>query len=229
MLSGQVGPTNPATIFDPAWEQTGEAVRTVIIPQRLYNTPTSAGNIGPFTVPVTTTQDILARQYHTMPLPSQILEAGTFSLVIRVFENANTNNVTLAYGVRVMSGDGQTTRATLVAVTATGTEFPLSASAATRIVNAAAFSRTTILAGDRIVVELGGRATGPTAAGSFTIRHRAISPWATEDFALTAGLTADLNSWLEFSNDIIFSPDIENFRSVASTGTYTSVTERTRA
>jgi len=198
-LSNQgAAPISPAV--DARWEQTA-VTRYAMLPQRRCTSAVALANAGAVTVPNTTTQDIVGFQFVGPPMLSKRL-TGTFSLVVRVFENANTNNVTLAVVAKIVSIDGGTVRGTLYSNFNIGTEFPLSGSAATRIVDAQAITATTIKTGDRLVVEIGGHAATPTAAGSYTMRFG--NPAGTADFARTAALTTNLCPWCELSDD----PDV---------------------
>jgi hypothetical protein len=198
---------NPS--FDAGWEQTGQADRVRWVPKLRMATLETLVNSTAITVPITTTQDILCRQFVSDPIPPRNFETSIlFGLVIRVFENANTNNVTLAAVLKLVSQDGQTARGTLFSTFTTDTEFPLSASAATRIVNNIAVTNVVSRPGDRLVLELGGHAAAPPAAGSYTMRFGSS---AATDFALTSALTTDLNPWAELSVDI-FGSGLNNYQ-----------------
>lgn len=184
--------------YGPGWEQTGEAARYQLIYKKNLAVGIAASN-EQVTVPITTTQDILNFQCVSVPIPPQRI-IGTFSVVIRCSENATTDNATLAVLVKVVSQDGTVTRGTLYTNFNAGTEFALTGAPATRIVNAAAVTATTTQPGDRLVVEIGVHATGPTTAGSAI--ERIIIDAAAADYALTTALTTALNPWCEFSQDI---------------------------
>jgi hypothetical protein len=192
---------NPA--FGGGWEQTGQATRRRLYRKLLSPVATTLAN-SQVTVPITTTQDILNRQYVSEPLRRQVI-SGTFSMVIRCFENANSNNATLAVVVKLVSQDGSVVRGTLYSNFNADTEFPLSGSTATRIINAGSLTQTTAEEGDRIVVEIGVHAAAPSASGSANQR---FGNSAASDFALTSALTTDLNPWVEFSQD--FWPEVPN-------------------
>lgn len=183
---------------DGGWEQTGQGDRAYS-PRKGINAQLSAlANQAAKTVPITTTQQIAARQFLTDPVPYPLRLTGTFSMVLRGLENATTNNVFLAYVLRVLSKDGATVRGTLASsMTNAGTEF--AATAATRIFSAVALTPLNLEAGDRFCLEVGGHAQAPSAAGSFTYRF-GVAQGA--DFALTSGLTTDLNPWWELSQDV---------------------------
>lgn len=206
--------------FDAGWEQTGEADRIKLVRKSLLDLITTLAN-RTVTVPITTTQDILSRQFVSDPLPSQVI-GGTFSLVVRVSENATTNNAHIAVSVRVCSQDGGTFRGTLYSVFANATEFAVTASAATRIINAVSVTSQTAQAGDRLVIEIGTHVAAPTAAGSAIHRYGCS---AASDFALTSALTTDLNPWCEFSQDL-WAGMPNNYQSIQGGGL--SVGERIR-
>ena len=188
-------PINPA--FDAGWEQNGQADRKRMILKRRSETIQALANSTSITVPITTTQDILCRQFVSDPLVS-ILFTGTVSLVIRTSESATTANVTLAAVLKLCDQFGGNLR-TLFSTFNTDTEFAASGSDATRIVNAQTVTTTTGQAGDRLVLELGGHAAAPTAATSYLMR---FGNSAASDFALTSALTTDLNPWMELSIDL---------------------------
>jgi hypothetical protein len=197
-------------IFDPGWEQTGQATR-----RKLYYgknlVALEALTDKSVTVPITTTQDILNVQFVSDPLPPQSIEAGILTAVVRCSENATTNNAFLALTARIMSNDGQTLRANLLSLQEGGSEFPVTASPVTKIVgNGTTTAVTTACVtqpGDRLVIEIGVFASGPTAGGSAIER---FGNNAASDFALTAGLTTDLNPWVELSQNL-FPPTLNNY------------------
>lgn len=189
---------NPA--FDAGWEQTGQAVRLPLVYKKEMTATTALANSTAVTVPITTTQQILCYQFVSDRVlkPVRLDASVTFSMVIRGLENATTNNVFLAYVLRAFDVTGTTSLGTLASsMTNAGTEFV--ATAATRIFSAVALTATTIAQPWRIVLEVGGHAQAPTAAGSYTYR---VGTSAATDFALTSALTTDLNPWMELSFDL---------------------------
>lgn len=182
--------------FDAAWEQTGQADRVVLAAKAQSPAVTTLTD-RTVTVPITTTQQILARQFVGPPMPSKRL-IGTFSMVVRCSESNAAANAFLAYVLRVLSQDGGTVRGTLASsMTNAGTEFVTTA--ATRIFSAASLTPLTTQPGDRVVLELGAHAQAPASAQSAVLR---FGNSAASDFALTSALTTDLNPWCEFSDDI---------------------------
>lgn len=205
------------------WEDTisGNLVRLQLLRKTALPTLSTLTDTSS-TVPITTTQDILNAKFVSDPIPPQRI-IGTVSLVIRCSEDATTTNATLAVQIRVLSQDLNTQRGILFSNFDQDTEFALTASAATRIVNAQAVTELTTQPGDRIAVEMGVHATAPSVAGSAVLRYGTS---AATDFALTSGLTTDLNPWIEFSQDI-WDADLNNYQFV-KVGDGMSTTEKIR-
>lgn len=189
---------NISPAVDSNWEQTGSLERDTLIPKLLVSRLRNLSGPIDATVPITTTQDIVHLQFISNPIPAQYL-AGTVSMVMRFSENVSTVNVTLAVVIRVLSRGGESIRGTLFSVFGTDTAYALGGSDATRIVNSQTLTPLITQPGDRLVVEIGGRATAPSTSGTFKSRYGFS---AATDFALTSGLTTDLNPWIEFSQNI---------------------------
>jgi hypothetical protein len=183
--------------YDAGWEQTGEAIRTKLV--RKNDWIETSATTSARTIPITTTQDILNYQLISEPMRAQYF-SGTISLVVGCSTNDITTACTLSVVAKIFSNDGSTSRGTLYSVFGTGANFPVDAAPETRIVNAQTVTPITCETGDRIVVEVGIRATAPAVAG--TAIERRITARATADFALTAGLLTLLNPWVEFSQDV---------------------------
>jgi len=214
--------TNPA--FDAGWEQTGQATRLPMDRTTQQWPLTALTTSSAITIPVTTTQQVLCDQFVSDEVfqPVRLGSQVTVSMVIRTTENATTNNAFLAYVLRAFSPDGGTVLGTLASsMTNAGTEYTTAAQ--TRIFTAIAVTPITIGQLWRLVLDLGVHAQAPSAAGSFT--HRRGSD-ATTDFALTSGLTTDLNPWLELSVDLN-ATRFSNYQSV-KVGSGMSVGERIR-
>jgi hypothetical protein len=127
--------------------------------------------------------------------------SGNFSLVIgKCAETTTSGDAHLAHSLRVTDGAG-VHKALLHQRHATSTEFPLVASAATRIQTAAAVTSFACAAGDRIVLEVG--IHGVTPANE-VMQMRWGDPTVGADFALTAALTTDLTPWMELSDNLTF-------------------------
>lgn len=217
-------PTNTPSIspaFDASFEQTGTAVRRKLIYKPTVSALIALANSAAFTIPITTTQDILGVQFVSDALPAQTINSSNlFTLVMGVLESALTANASLAVVVRIVSDNG-TARGTLFSVYGTGLEYAVARE--TRIVSASALTALTILSGNRLVVEVGVRATAPSAATTFTLR---LGNNAASDFALTAALTTDLNPWCEFSENLY--PTVPNNSQNVTAGNGMSVSEKSR-
>lgn len=198
-FSNEAQPGGLTPAFDSAWEQTGQADRAYSPRKGLTRNLSALANASAKTVPITTTQQILGRQFITDPIPGPIRLASRLSMVLRGLENATTNNVFLAFVLRVVDINGGNARAVGSSMTNVGTEFV--ATAATRIFTLTGLASTplNLVAGDRFVLEIGGHAQAPSAAGSYTYRY-GIAQGA--DFALTSALATDLNPWWELEQDI---------------------------
>lgn len=217
----QPAPTNPA--FDAGWEQTGQATRLPMDLKLRLQAATALTNSSAITVPITTTQQILAYQFTSRQVfrPVRLDASVTFSMVIRGLENATTNNVFLAYVLRAFSAQGDRVLGTLASsMTNAGTEFV--ATAATRIFSAIALTATTISEPWRLVLDLGGHAQAPSASGSYTYRAGCN---AASDFALTSALTTDLNPWMELSRTLDETP-VRNFQAFQANSGMSVVSER---
>lgn len=203
--------------FDAGWEQTAQAVRRQLQRKSTLSATTALTNSTAITVPITTTQDMLCAQFVSDPLPPTRMMVGTFSTVQRALESATTANVTLAVVVKAHPADGGASLGTLYSTFNIDTEF--GTTAATRIVSAQATTALTINTTWRLVVEIGGHAAAPTASGSYTLRFGTA---AASDFALTSGLTTDLNTWCETSQDLA-KEDLNNFMFASANGLSVSI------
>lgn len=127
--------------------------------------------------------------------------SGTVSMVIgKCGETSTSGDAHLCFSLRVTDDVG-THQAILLQFHSASTEFPLIASAATRIHNGRAITGFAAAAGDRIVCEIG--IHGVTPANQ-VMQMRIGDPAAVADFALTAALTTDLVPWVELSATLTF-------------------------
>jgi len=159
-----------------------------------------------YTWPAALTQQWVWRQWQTERLTTGYswTTSDTVSMVIgKCYETTTAGDTHLAYVIRVVSDDGSVIRGVIGLYHATSTEFPLVASAATRIHAARVTGATTFSsqAGDRIIIEIGLHGVTP---GLQSIQMRFGDPSATADFARTAALTTDLCPWVELSRTVTF-------------------------
>jgi len=212
--------------FDGSWEQTGQAVRRMMYPYKSNTTLTGMT----VTVPTTTTQDILARQYQSPPLRAAINFKTSVQMSIRCSESLAAANAYLAFVLRVISGDGQgTVRGTIDSrQTTTGaTEFPTTANAATRIWDIAASANTIYgQVGDIIVFEVGVRANSPGSAQSAVLTFGDNNA---NDLPLTSANTNNYNPWLDLGMYCFGGFDLQNWTpSALRVGDGMGTTERFR-
>lgn len=221
------GSTGVSPAYSSEWERTTDGQRLPLVEVRtdtaLTTITVAKGTVG------MVDQDVLARQFVCSdPLPAGEI-SGFFNAVFMVREDSVAAAVALQCIVRVISGDGMTVRGTLLSYAYTGgttnnnptDEFD-DAGLFTRIINGAALTPVTALAGDLIVVEVGFRVYNSSATNR-TISFRFGDPIAGSDSALTKGLPTDNRSWVEFTNDPwLFPPEVPT--SVSETHDDTSIT-----
>jgi hypothetical protein len=184
---------------DAAWERSIAAASTWPMPTTKSNTALTT-YISLFGA--TTTSQTRWHSWVSDTLDSNQTISGTMSMVIgKCAETSTSGDAHLAFSARVMQGDTSSVRGTLLLYHATSTEFPLTASAATRIHNARAITTVNALAGDRIMIDIG--IHGVTPANE-NMQMRFGDPTASADFALTSGLTTDLDPWWELSTTLTF-------------------------
>jgi len=189
-------PASPA--YDTNWEYTTGVTR-LPLPTAKSNTALTTKQ---WTWDGANTHQALYWQFVSDTLDVAQSISGTISMVVGKCAQTTTSGDThLAFSARVVNGAGAT-RCTLLLYHATSTEYAVMASAATRIHSARAITTcSTAAAGDRIVMEIG--LHGVTPAVELT-QMRIGDPTAAADFALTAGLTTDLDPWIELSQTITF-------------------------
>jgi hypothetical protein len=141
-----------------------------------------------------TNTEILA-QFVSAPIGVINFNGTTVSFIVRGVR-VGTGGPTGRVVIRLRHSDGSFT--TLLAATSLDSNWPAT-TAETRILNAVALANVTSQSGDRIVVEVG---DGIGTTNVATIRFGDVS--ATSDYALTNGLTTDLDPWIEFSAAISF-------------------------
>src|SRR5688572_55877 len=147
-------------------------------------------------------QIMLCRQMVSRPLRGGQSISGTVSAYMRVLESNADDEARTRFGVHVVSGDGATVRATLLAVGhhGTGTEYSRTTATSARFAHNTAISSYTTQAGDRIVVEVGHYdSTGTTPSVSSHIGSSSAT-----DLDATEADTGGDNPWIEFSADIEF-------------------------
>ncbi|MEK9894952.1 MAG: hypothetical protein VW518_00815, partial [Burkholderiaceae bacterium] len=152
----------------------------------------------------TVNQDALYRQYVSDPLEAQRIN-GQLDAQIQCSEAHAANNLVLSVKVLVVSNDGATVRATLLALTRAATE--LDTTLTNRTIGPLTLTPYTCVWGDRLVIELG--VGGTPGGGGGTQGHNATLRWG-ED-ASSGDLPEDESTtgttyrpWAEFSTQIRF-------------------------
>lgn len=160
--------------------------------------------------------------------------SGDVTATIRGMEAASSSDDSLQVGLYLISGDGTTVLSTLysghtAALSATsgvlGQEIA-SAAAATRIIPATALTSQSASAGARLMILVGYR-THDASATARASTLRLGDPTAVADFALTPGLTTDLDPWVELTADLVFGgggPETVDLTPVSMTLTAVAVT-----
>jgi len=185
---------------DAAWEDTSILVRAMCKTSKRSSAMTTI----PFADADTTNMDILFRQYVSEELePGQgISEQQTACLQCRVAQQ--TNSMCLAFGVRVIAGNGTTVRKILVPVTRGDLEAP------TVLTNRGVVKITPIsdyitIGGDRLVIELG-MGGDPTYLGDGHTCSMRLGDAAGSDLIVGGNEQTDNNPWMELEDDLTFVP-----------------------
>lgn len=205
MPSTGTAPISPA--FDSAWNDTSSAVTRSAATTRgssafaeVTDTETSSSNLW----------DVCLGRYVSEPLAAQTI-SGNVMGIIRARESNTAANARSQMVIRVVSGDGATVRGTLLAQNNTTTN--INEWVATTTVTAArnarfpvgsgpvALTPVTVQQGDRLVIEVGGRAVN-TSTTSYTLGMRFGENAA--DLADNETGTTEGAPWIEFDNAIQF-------------------------
>lgn len=136
--------------FDAAWEETGDAVRLAMVVTKIASAMTTKTITA-----VALAQDLLFLQYVSGTLAAQLL-AGPISIQMRTAEALGTANAVCRMALKVVSEDGATVRATLLAHAdyGSGTEWNTSLRNQIFAFQDQITAYTCIL-GDRLLLELG--------------------------------------------------------------------------
>jgi hypothetical protein len=186
--------------FGAGWTYTSEAARRALLPGRAHTEALANGTqIGPWTP-----GDLaLDRQYVSRPLRAQTIN-GTVRMQLRVREFADDDNTTSQLRVAVYSNDGTVLRGELLAIGNYGpaTEYVNSATLRNKtFADGDAVSSLAVLAGDRLVVEV-----GHTDAAGATPEAQASwgAPHGTVDLPINETGTTAQCPWIEFSEGLLF-------------------------
>src|SRR3990172_12517698 len=156
------GTPGPSPTPDTAWERAIAAATTWPMPTAKSN---SALTTYTSLFGATATSQTRWHSWVSDTLNVNQTISGTMSMVIgKCAETSTSGDAHLAFSARVMQGDTSVVRGTLLLYHATSTEFPLIASAATRIHSARVFTaNVNAQAGDRLVLEIGLHGVTPGA------------------------------------------------------------------
>ncbi len=213
--SGTV-PIDTATIaFDAAWENTGSAVRRKAVTDGRKR-GTAAASIS-VTGTATNPEQMLHAQYVSKPLRAQTI-SGNVRGQFRALESATTANATIQIGIRVVSKDGQTVRATILAVGGTTTTATTPPEFTTSLTNRRLLtsgdvtplplSSYTCVEGDRLVIEIGhnNKSTSTSQTHDISFGDNTVD-LPTDDTTTTAQ-----DPWIEFDSTIAFQDEIEQIK-----------------
>jgi hypothetical protein len=205
---------------DSGWEDTGGVTRGLL-------SPTKAGAnaaISRAETSASATHDVLLGQWVSAPMThAGTIPAGvTFDACLARLESDAAANFTARFGVRVVSGDGSTTRGGTF-FSGSGSEFATTATAV-RHIDAALVADIECQVGDRLVFEYGYR-TGNTDTASFTgtVRHGGThgTDLGHDD---TGTAVTERSPWVEFE-----SPTVADRFSTAGTSAWAGTIDATLA
>lgn len=148
--------------------------------------------------------DVLIVQLISSPLAAQTI-SGTVRGQFRWLESDIAADFFNNVLIRVASGDGTAYTGTLLDHTLGATEIAITTGTNRNTPISTALTDVTCNAGDVIVAELGYRATN-TVATSYNGTLYLSNGNLTTDLPVDESATADNNSWLEFSQDLLFQP-----------------------
>lgn len=187
-----------------AWTRTSEADRRAMSPTKGSSVMTSktfwAG------VTAAANNSCLNRQYVSAPMSAGIAFTigDTVKLVLRCMESATNDNINRCpICVKVYSEDGLTLRATLLTLLHYGpntTEWATSLSSKRAADGDAITAAYTTVAGDRLVVEIGGQVS--SSGGTSVTGTQSFGENGASDLLESEGVTTALNPWFEISRNI---------------------------
>lgn len=201
------GATDISPAFDAEWDKTNNAERH---PCATTKANTSMNDIRVVNPSVAANHDVLVAQFISDPLAAQTI-TGTVTGQVLAEQGNSLWNFHTQIILRVVSSTGSTVRGTLYAGTATtGTSSPTN-EFATSLTNrsfphtgTATLTSVSAQLGDRLVIEIGGRAhysTSGTKDITFTIGDNNAS-----DLAAGNTGTTENNPWIQLSANLTFQP-----------------------
>lgn len=166
---------------------------------------TKAGSTLTNTATVTggASKEICVIQFQYGPIGANTFNnTDTFNGIHRCLESLATGNCFVSSILYVVQSDGSTIRGTIYDDSVGNSDVEMATSAATRVTPSNAFvTKSTVSAqnGDYLIFEVGVAVNGTGVSSTATQRFGSS---AGSDFALTTGLTTDLNPWLEWSGTL---------------------------
>ena len=194
-----VAGTAPSVLpaFLTGWTDTTQAVRRLMSLAKDATVETRSG-----TLTGLTNANALAAQLQSPPLLGAQTITGTYEIVSRGRELDLADNINKRWrSLRVMSGDGVTTRGTIIATTASASTTELLATVTgQQHVTAGAVGTVNALDGDIIVLEIG---YGESSTGT-TPQWEVILGGTGTDHLNANGDTTGTVAWMEFSQNLVF-------------------------
>jgi len=225
-------PSTGSTDIDPAWSASWYGT-TEMSPSKLAAVTTkisSADATKTLTDADLTDRHYCAGMWVSARLAAQTIAAQTIGISIKCSEDNAKNNMFLHGIIRVVQIDGVTYRGTLLSFFEDNTEFPLTASRASRYYSATS-SALVVYAGDRIVIELGPGGDPQTGGGSHNSDMIIGDNNGSDLDAADADTTGD--PWVNFANTLTFyTAGTVNFECTGATASATptlSKLDRTRS
>ena len=192
-------PEYTPTTIRGAWDATAGAVARGLSTQLLGAAMTT---VAVAEAVATTDWDVLLLRAVSAPIAADVTIEGTLTAILGLRESNAAADFFTHLHAYVTQGDTDTPRGTLLTDDLGATEWPTTATGRTS--GALALSAVDALAGDRIVIEIGYRATNSSAT-SYTGTLNYGNPTGASE--LTAGSTSvtTLAGSLTFSTDVTFS------------------------
>lgn len=194
------GEASCSPAFDAGWEDTSIAERRAAVTSKINSAMTSVE----FTDNDSTDRDILFAQYVSSPLAAQTIYAQTTRIRIRGLQSQSSNNLFLAWGMRVVSNDGSVVRGTLVPIRRDNNT--LSSTTLTNRADGYTCPSLAIQSGDRIVIEVG--VGGDPTEGYTHGSTLSFGDDSDTDLPNTDGETSPYNPWVEFSQTLLFQQQV---------------------
>lgn len=162
-MSDAASPYNPTT-FKGAWDTAASSANGKLTLNRLD----SGGglNVKTRTAPNTNAYAECMARFVSLPLLAGTLAPATVDIGFLIDENDAGLNAVLHVHVWVTQGDSDTVRGTLITDITDTQEFAVSSPSGKQLASPPTSTSVTVVAGDRIVVEMGYKLVSPTVTNS---------------------------------------------------------------